>query len=117
MSESLQHIEELIGEICSIRKVNMKALLINKGYLKLVPPGTTSAEATASQAVVGNKANQAAQVDTSISTSEGTDTFINNTKYNEADRVPTEKALVLIILAIEDDQIIHLEQCKTGKEA
>lgn len=93
MTDHLKFIEKLNGENYGIWKVRMKALLVNKDLWKTVDPNTRNENVSS--------ASTTPAVESPADDGSG----------------KSQQALALIILAINDSQIVHIEECKEARDA
>lgn len=106
MTDHLKYIEKLNGDNYGIWKIRMKALLVHKGFWKCVRP--SDVESNANNNLSASEQTRGENVD---------DIANRQPSAEDAEVGKSQQALSLIILALEDSQIIHVDECSSGKEA
>ena len=108
MGDNLRSISKLNGSNFGIWKIRMKALLIHNDLWDEVKQRNT---VDAPDPSSGNSQ------DPVVPSSTGDDEPLVSAGATEQTNEKSRKALSLIILSIEDNQMIHIEMCNNGREA
>ena len=107
MTDHLKYIEKLNGDNYGIWKIRMKALLVHRNLWKFVCPTILDGDSPSVHQQPGSDENTSAPSTAAPSTASDDSQSLEK----------SQQAMSLILLAMNDSQIIHCDECDTARKA